>query len=256
MKQFERHDYLLSLLAERPVLSVAHAVHLSGASYATVRRDFDRLADQGLVERTRGGIRRKETPGMMPFSLRQVQHSAEKEKLARKAASLLCPGHVVMVDGGTTTFHLATCLPEFPLRVITNSMRLAAALDARRARHPGLEIFLSGGQLTPESGGLLVGRGAEHTLSQYHADITFLAVGGICEEGLYNTNEQVVEVEQKMIARADAVVVMADHTKIGRRSMCHVCALKEIDRLITDAYAKSAPFLSRLAKMSIAVDRV
>lgn len=256
MKQFERYDYLLSLLVERPVLSVAQAVQLSGASYATVRRDFDGLAEEGLVERVRGGIRRKESGGMLSFSLREARHSAEKAKLARAAAKQIKPGQVVMIDGGTTTFLLASCLPDVPLRIITNSMRLAAALDARRQRHAGLEIFLTGGFLHPESGGLLVGRGAEHTLAQYHADLAFLSVGGICEEGLFNTNESVVDVERQMIARADRTVVMTDHEKIGRRSMCHVCPLNDIDCVVTNQHPESRAFVAHLKKLSIEVECV
>jgi DeoR/GlpR family transcriptional regulator of sugar metabolism len=256
MKRYERYDYLLSLLVERPVLSVAQAVQLSGASYATVRRDFDGLAREGLVERVRGGVRRKESGGMLSFSLREARHSAEKARLARAAARRIKAGQVIMIDGGTTTFMLASCLPDVPMRVITNSMRLAAALDARRQRHAGLEVFLTGGFLHPESGGLLVGRGAEHTLSQYHADLAFLSVGGICEEGLFNTNESVVDVERQKIARADRAVVMTDHEKVGRRSMCLVCPLDEIDCVVTDQHADSRAFIAHLEKRGIEVECV
>lgn len=257
MMQRERHTRILAHLDAHEVLSVEHAVQLLGASPATVRRDFNALAGQRLVERTRGGVGRARPSmgGMLPFGWRKDQHPREKAALAREAVSMLKPSDVIMVDGGTSTFHLAEYLPDFPLRVITTSVRLAAVLGERRLAKAATEVFLTGGYLYPESS-LLIGPQAAATLAQYRANWAFLSVGGICEDGIYNTNEFVVESERTMIRNAERTVVLADHSKVGRRSMCRICGLDEIGLIITDDYPGARGALGALGEAGVQIKSV
>lgn len=254
MRQLERHQQILNHLTHNETLTLEDAIEMFQASPATLRRDFNRLAEQGRAERVRGGLRqlRPIDGDMVPFVLREVRQAREKAGIAAYAAGLLQPGNVVIVDGGTTTFFLSRHLPEIPLRVITNSLRLAATLEERRRHHSPLEIYLTGGYLYPHSG-LLVGPSSLTSLSQYHAHWAFLSVGGITTGGVSNTNELVVETERVMIANADRVAVLADHTKIGIHAMCHVCALEEIDVLITNAHPESHDALDRFREAGVDV---
>ncbi len=238
--QAGRHEKLLQFVSRRAFTSLHDAVEHLHASEATVRRDFARLAQQGLVERVRGGVRVLIASGdSAPFSIRQVQQSAQKHAIARVAAARIQPDQVLFIDGGTTTFHLVACLPDVPLRIITNSLRLASALEVLPPRRHVPQVFLTGGQLQRDAG-LLIGPAAHDSLARYHADWAFLSVSGIDESGIYNSQETVVDSERLMIANAQRTVVMADHSKLGRRSMCRVCSLDEIDLLITDSQASPA----------------
>jgi DeoR/GlpR family transcriptional regulator of sugar metabolism len=252
MNTQERREQIVRSLYQRGLTTVHRAVQLTGASPATIRRDFVTLAEQGIAQKVRGGLRLIESSGMTPFITRQVQFSREKELLAQHAAALLKAGDVVIIDGGTTTFHIGACLPPVPLRVITNSLRLASFLDEKSRHHAGLEVFLTGGFLYPHSG-LLVGPGAQNSLAQYYADWAFLSGGGITPDGLFNTTELVVETERRMIASADRVVVLADHSKIGKHAMCFVCPLKQIDYLITDQAPASASLLELFGQAGMQV---
>jgi DeoR/GlpR family transcriptional regulator of sugar metabolism len=252
MNTSERDDRILASLAEKNFLSVEEAAALTTSSLATVRRDFQRLSDARQMQRVRGGARPIRNEPMTPFALREVQYSREKEMLARAAAELFSPNDVLIIDGGTTTFHLGRCLPDIPLRIITNSLRLASVLDDQSRTHSGLEVYLTGGYLYPNSG-LLVGPGAQASLSQYHAQWALLSVGGVSEEGFFNTSEVVVETERRMIEHADRVIVLADHSKIDKRSMCQVCPLGEVDYLITDAYPATAAALRRLGDAGLQI---
>lgn len=232
--QQERLDRILALLEEKPFLTVTEAAEILAASPATIRRDFNLLAEQQRLERARGGVVRSRQPlgELPPFAVRQVRLTGEKAALARKAVELLAPHDVVMVDGGTTTFHLTTCLPGFPLQIITNSLRLASTLAEKSLGESPVETYLTGGYLYPQSG-LLVGPQAAKTLTQYHANWAFLSAGGVNEQGVFNAPEHVIEAERTMIEHADRVVVLADQTKIGARSMCWLCPLDRIHVLIT-----------------------
>lgn len=254
MIQQQRHARILSFLAENEFMSVEEAVELLNVSPATVRRDFNILAQDNLAERTRGGLRRARSASfsIMPFNLREIRHSNEKESLARKAASLLSPGDVLFVDGGTTTFQLSTCLPNFPLRIITNSLHLAMQMGEKRFGKSGIEIFLSGGYLYPQSG-QLIGPQAKFSLSQYHANWAFMSVSGITPDKIYYSNELLVETDQAMMSNADKVVILADHSKINNRAMYHLSAVSDVDFLITDKWPENDPILQQIREAGVEV---
>ncbi len=147
MNALQRHELVLMQLRERSFLSLQDVMQLTGASAATARRDAELLARRGLLRRAHGGVGQADPGTMLPFTLRQREHSSAKLHLARQAVTLLKPGEVLMIDGGSTTFHIGACLPSFPLRVITNSLHLATVLEERARTQPGLEVYLTGGCL-------------------------------------------------------------------------------------------------------------
>ncbi len=230
----QRLAALLKWLQEQEFISVAEACRRCDASPATIRRDFANLLAQGVAERHRGGVRRQQRDAlaMVPFAVREMKNSAEKSAIASEAVKLLKSGDAVFIDGGTSTLHLAQHLGQLPLRVITNSLRLAVALGEQRYDQAP-EVHVTGGWLLPRSG-LLIGPQARNTIVQYHAAWAFLSVGGIGTDGVSNTDAMVSEVDQAMITSADRVAVLADHTKLGIRSLCHVAPLSRINVLITD----------------------
>jgi DeoR/GlpR family transcriptional regulator of sugar metabolism len=71
-------------------------------------------------------------------------------------------------------------------------------------------------------------------MEDIHVHQTILSVGGITAKGLFNSNMLLVETERRMMSCADEVVVVADHTKIGRQALAFLCELSEIDALIID----------------------
>ena len=252
MNAHERHERIIQAVAQNKTISVRRAMDLTGASEITIRRDFTRLAENGSVERFHGGIGLPAGEKMSSFAFRQIRFSEEKAAIAKVAASLLQPGDTIFVDGGTTTCHLAACIPDIPLSIFTNSLRFVEAMESRRGLSSRQEIHLTGGLLYPKSG-LLIGPGVMQGLQQYYAKWAFISVGGVTDQGLYNTSERVVEAERSMIQHADQVVVLADHSKIGNYAMCSICGLDQVDTLITDADPKRSTLLPRLEKAGITV---
>ena len=71
-------------------------------------------------------------------------------------------------------------------------------------------------------------------LEDIHVQQTILSVGGLTARGLFNSNLLLVETERQMMRCADEVVVVADHTKIGRTALAWLCELSAIDTLMID----------------------
>ena len=248
MTQGQRHRNILDYLEQHGELIVEEACKLFDASPATIRRDFNEIVEEGLAEKTWGGIIKKLASGMdtmLPLSYRQEQYTFEKKKIAEKAASFVQDGDVVIIDGGTTTFQMAPFIANKKIRVITNSILIAYQIDKDKKTKQGAEVFLTGGMLYPDSG-LLIGPQTNVGIKNYNANIAFLSAGAVDESGPSNSNQMVVETEQAIIAQSDKVVLLADHSKLGKRNMCRVCDWSKIDFLISNKEETTSSILEDL----------
>lgn len=236
LHSLERRRHILELLKTESFLTVEQVQQALGSSPATTRRDFAELADQMMVVRGHGGIHRiDDAPvmGVVPYSRRQVTNPAGKERIAQKAAELLSPNDVVIIDGGTTTAPIARYISPL-VRIITNSLPLASALNEPLSdKSPIPEVNVTGGYLYPKSE-VLLGPQTVHALRQYHASWAFLGCHGITAEAIHNSNAMVVDTQQETIKRAENVAVLADSSKFDKPAMVRLCDLAEIDVVITD----------------------
>jgi DeoR/GlpR family transcriptional regulator of sugar metabolism len=154
----------------------------------------------------------------------------EKRKIARVAASRIHNGDAVLLDGGTTTLEVARLLVGRPLQIVTNSLPIANLF----ASSPETDLVILGGYVYPRTG-VALGPLTVRMMEDIHVQQTILSVGGITAKGLFNSNVLLVETERQMLRCADEVVVVADHTKIGRQALAFLCQLSAIDTLVVDA---------------------
>lgn len=238
MTQGHRQKLILDFLQNHDELIVEEACKLFDASPATIRRDFIELVKSKKVKKTWGGIIKNSISDTEDNSFLKAPDLNDpleetKKKIAEKAASFVKDGDVIIIDGGTTTFYMASFLANKKIRVITNSIIIAYQIDKDKKEKQGAEVILTGGILYPESG-LLVGPQANINIKQYNANWAFLSCGAFDEEGPSNSNQLVVETEQTIISQCKNVVLLADSSKYGKRHMCKLCGWDEIDFLVTN----------------------
>jgi len=205
-----------------------------GVSDMTIRRDLEALADQGLVAKVHGGatvIRpgSTEEPG---FAAKSVRNRAEKAAIAARAAELVRPGMAVALSAGTTTAELARRLVSVPeLTVVTNSVPVADVFFA--SSRPDQTVVLTGGVRTPSDA--LVGPVAVAAIRTFHLDLLFLGVHGMSERAGFTTpNLMEAETDRALVAAAERLVVLADHSKWDLLGISTIAALGEADVLVTD----------------------
>jgi DeoR family transcriptional regulator of aga operon len=248
MSRYERWNDLLSLLAGRGRLSVEEAAAELSVSAATIRRDFDELAQQQMLTRTRGGAVAHTVTYDLPLRYKSARRASDKQRIAAVAAGLVEPGAVVGVNGGTTTTEVARALATRAdlhadsgspaVTVVTNALNIAGELVVR----PHVKIVLTGGVALPQSYEL-VGPLAGGVFDQVTLDLAFLGVSGLdIERGATCGNEDEASINRQMAVRAERVVVVADGSKLGGRAFAKICDIGEIDVLVTDASADAAPF--------------
>jgi DeoR/GlpR family transcriptional regulator of sugar metabolism len=226
----ERQNRVADYLKKVEFASLDELARLVEASISTVRRDLDLLESQGVVRRTHGGARLVNAQAEeFLFSTRDVQQLPEKEAIAQACAGLVVPNQTVIVDAGTTCFHVARYLESKNPHIITNSLPVANLFAAA----PRLEVVVTGGVIYPKLG-VLVGPLAVAAFAQVHADFAVMSCGGITADGITNSHGLLIEIQRSMMQAAQRVILCVDHTKFGRFSISQLCGLDAIDTLITD----------------------
>lgn len=233
MQAEERQIRIAEYLQKVEFASLDELSELVDASSSTVRRDLTLLETKGAVRRTHGGARLLNPPTEeFIFAARDTHQLAEKEAIGRACAELIKPNQSLILDAGTTVYHVARYLePKLP-QIVTNSLPVANLFASANR----LEVVLSGGVIYPRLG-VLVGPLAVEAFSKIHADVAIMSAGGITPEGLTNSHGLLIEIQRAMIAGAQKIIVCLDHTKFGRRSVTLLSTLEPIDTVVTDAAA-------------------
>jgi DeoR/GlpR family transcriptional regulator of sugar metabolism len=203
------------------------------ASVSTVRRDVTLLEASGNVRRTHGGARivNPRTDEFV-FNSRDTHQLAEKEAIGRACAELIQPRQSVIVDAGTTCYHVARYLEPKRPQIITNSLPVANLFASASL----VEVVLSGGVLYPRLG-VLVGPLAVESFSSMHADVAIMSAGGITPDGLTNSHALLIDIQRAMMRAAGKVIFCLDHTKFGRKSISPLTPLQGSHTIVTDDQA-------------------
>ncbi|MFM7108414.1 MAG: DeoR/GlpR family DNA-binding transcription regulator [Planctomycetaceae bacterium] len=230
VQNHERRSRLLELIRVRGFASLEELVRALDVSESTVRRDLDALEEQGNARRTHGGVLYAGgLPRLGEFDERQTMHWDAKRAIAARAADVIADGETVLLDGGTTTYEVARLLVGRPLQVVTNSLPVAN-LFATESR---TDLVLLGGYVSPRTG-VCLGPYANELLGRLHVTTTVLSAAGIADEGLFNAHLLLAETEQAMLRAAGRVIVVADSSKFGHRSLTLVSTLDAIDVFVSD----------------------
>ena len=226
----ERRQRILDLVSTKGFATLADLALEIQVSESTVRRDLEFWHQQGNLKRTHGGAIFVGDGSSFPALEERIDAQLEEKRaIARAAVSRICDGDTVLLDGGTTTLEAARLLLGRSIQVVTNSLPIAALLAGSRET----DLVLLGGYIYPKTG-VALGPFTVRMMQDLHVHQTLLSVSGLTERGLFNSNLLLVETERAMMRCADEVVLLADHTKVGRPALAFLCEWSEIDLLVID----------------------
>jgi DeoR family fructose operon transcriptional repressor len=226
----DRRSRLLDMIRVRGFLSVDEIVRELAVSESTARRDLDTLEEQGVARRTHGGVLYAGGLAHAGDFGRQPAHWDAKRAIAARAVEDIADGETVLLDGGTTTYEVARLLVGRSLQVVTNSLPVANLFAAESQT----DLVLLGGYVSPRTG-VCLGPYANELLGRLHVTTTVLSAAGISAEGLFNAHLLLAETEQAMLRAAGRVIVVADSSKFGRKSLTLVAPLDAIDLIVSDS---------------------
>ena len=236
----QRHQRIIEILQENGVVRTTQLAEAMHVSTETIRKDLDALDTEGRLNKVHGGALPKASVSSpaapapepyVPFEARSARNFAPKQRIARAAMAYVHEGGSLALDDGTSGFAVTGVLKTsfHRLTVVTNSLKSAAALVDSR----DFTVILSGG-IVMADGYSCVSDFATLILEQLTIDVLFLTVSGITAAGLTDQRLEEIRIQQKMIASARKVVVLADSTKFGESSFVRVCGLEDVNVIITD----------------------
>ncbi|NGQ96721.1 DeoR/GlpR transcriptional regulator [Brevibacillus sp. SYP-B805] len=227
----ERHEKIVRLVNERGSIRVSELSEICNVTEETIRRDLDRLEQAGRLLRSHGGaVSILDQQPEVPYMEREITHMEEKKRIAQEAVKLIEAYDRIILDASTTAWYMASILPDIPLTVVTNSIKVAMELSGKEK----VEVISTGGVLAPRSLSF-VGPSAERSLDPYHVGKAFLSCKGIhLDRGISESNEMQALVKRKMIAIADRTYLLADYSKFGLQAFTYFAELHQIDEIITD----------------------
>jgi DeoR family ulaG and ulaABCDEF operon transcriptional repressor len=253
----ERWQVIRTMLTQQALVRITDVCHATGASEASVRRDFVRLAEIGSAIRVRGGLEAlpgsqtepSDAPSLATrsFEISRTLNVGAKRAIARAAVALCSDGDAIIINGGTTTYQMSEFLRARRLKVLTNSYPLAETL----IHNSQCRVALPGGEVYREQK-LIVSPFEEDAFQHYSASRMFMSAISIGPLGVIEGDPLIARAESKLLKRAEKLVVLADSSKFTPRGSLVVCPLSRISTVITDAEAPR-PALDMLSDAGVEV---
>jgi DeoR/GlpR family transcriptional regulator of sugar metabolism len=232
MKPGNRQSEIVALLrAMQTELRVDDLARMLEVSALTVRRDLEQLAADGMIIRTHGGCIAAGRAALESEYHSKVAHNFSlKQAVGRAAAEEVQPGSVLLVNDGSTTYHVAAHLEhKVPLTVYTNSIAMITDLG----RIPGIALYILGGRYNSELYSLQ-GSLTEQILESQQFDLCFIGADTVTPEGqcMVVTPEE-ASLTRAMLRRARRRVLLADHMKCGTGGYFAYGTLRDFNLWIT-----------------------
>jgi len=229
----QRQATIRQLVYQQGQVTVAELCEHLKVSEATIRRDLDELAAKRILHRTHGGAVRLDSNVSEPPIMQRMHEQAQaKHCIGQAAAGLIADGQTVFMGSGSTVLSVAQHLQDRrKLTVISNSLPVINLL----ADAPGITLIVPGGLLR-QSEQSFIGHLTEQAISQLRADKVIMGIQALdVEQGLTSDYLPEIVTDRAILKISPQVILVADHTKLGRVAPSFVAPVAAVHTLVTDA---------------------
>ncbi len=201
-------------------------------SLMTIHRDLEKLEDEGLIVRTRGGAMPASQSNGTEAKLetRMQSNVRAKRQMAKKALTLIDEGSAVFFDAGTSNMALVQALPDIDLNIFTTGPNIAMELS--RLTNP--TIHMCGGTLN-RSNQAVSGVSTISMLEDINIATAFIGVSGYTPEGGFTCGkEEEMLVKRLVMKKAARKVILMDSSKYGKILPYTFGDVEDADYVISD----------------------
>ena len=248
MLAVERRKMILEKVHAEKKVIVSELSKEFDVSEETIRRDLDKLADEGHVIKSYGGAVINEIGSIdLPFNVRWKSNSVGKQKIADLVSREIKDGEHIFLDASTTAVFIAKNIKQKKhLTVITNSIENLLELSDVS----GWDIISTGGLLKAGSMSLL-GKRATESIERYNADKVFLSCKGVdILKGVTEGKDETAAIKQNMLDAAKKIYLTVDSSKFDKVAFSTICPLNRIDVVVTDK-RPDAKWMEAFKKLNI-----
>ena len=245
----ERRSKIVELVNERQQITTSELSSMFRASLVTIRNDLNALSEKRLLVKTHGGavscssVKNLEIPAVSKY----VENTGIKEKMGKVAASMINDNDIIILDSGSTVFEVAKHITAHNVTVITNDLKTAYYL----AENTKVKLMICGGTVVPNLF-TVTGHAVYEMIKNLHVDKLFIGCDAVSfDKGVTDRSVEEVPIKRAMISSADEVVLISDHSKIGRKMFSTVCTLDDVDKWVVDKMISSPPYIDVERKFNL-----
>ena len=231
MFAIERIRIIKNCLIKDQKVSVAKLSELLNVTEVTVRRDLEKLENEGFLKRTHGGA------VLMDYFDETIWDENEEikdillyQEIADTAVHLVNDGDAIMLTNGSVNAFIAKALSSRNnLTIVTNDLSIAAAF----AHITTNNLILLGGDLEENA---VYGQMTIDNLRNFSFDHIFIEIDGLSETvGITVSSTKKATLIQQSIKQAESVTAVCLSKFFGSKSLYRVGNLNIVNRILTDS---------------------
>lgn len=207
----ERRTRIMQELTRQSTVTIRDLTEKLGVTRETVRKDIERLSEEGRLNQVRGGAVRV-MDWEPPLADRLQANNLGKSIIADYLVDLIPDGASVIVDSGSTTLMVSEQLARThnDLTIYTNDLKIALTFGPSAK-----EVILLGGRMDPRENAVFGIEAIEH-LQKYRADFALIGVAGLSADSLVTDfSRETAVLREKMMSVSAKSYILADSSKFG-----------------------------------------
>lgn len=231
MLKEERLLKIINKLKLNESVSISKLANSFEVSKSTIRRDLDELEEDGYVKRTHGGaVLVEKFNNEYNFNKKREENFAEKNAIAKYAASLVEEGDIIAINSSTLTYLMIDHLTVEKLKIVTNSLDVLNQVSDTK----NYDVSVLGGDYF-HSARTIEGPITEKQIRKMHFDKSFLGVNGISLDLGLSTGSS-IEASSKiaMIECSEEAYFLSESKKFDKDSFYKIADFEDVSMIITD----------------------
>ncbi len=232
MAQKERLARIRHTIKQEKKVSVAELSNEHAVTEETIRRDLEKLENEGLITRTFGGavLNMEKITENIDYLRRAQTNREAKVIIGQLAAEEISAQMTIGADASSTVMEAIAFLQDrSDVTVLTNSVKIIRELD-----QASINIISTGGIVNRKTFSMQ-GNIVRRVLNDYYVEVVLISCKALeIDGGVFDSNDEEAELKKALISRGQKVILLVDHTKLNKVAFVKVLDLDQLDMVITD----------------------
>jgi DeoR/GlpR family transcriptional regulator of sugar metabolism len=228
----QRIEIIKDMMKKHKSINISMLTEVLNVSDVTVRKDLEKLQEEGFLKKTFGGAILIEESSHDAPKQDSIEHSSAKELISQLAATQIQKGDTIFLGSGSTCYLLSQKLKEMKdITVVTNNVNALNELVPHIQR-----VFFVGGEIVYQD--RMISTSSERVDEYFkgiYVDKAFTSVTGIDLMAGLTVNHAISSYIFKKIQEISATwTLLVDEHKFGKRGLYQVATIDSPDCIITN----------------------
>lgn len=236
----ERLAKVREVLLEYKHVDISTLSSILSVSEATIRRDLEKLEDEGFLTKTHGGaVINEEVDQEVVLSFIDDPYVEEKKQIAVIASQMVINGDVIFLGAGTTCQLIAKHIKDRKqLTVVTNNINIILELYACT----NINLLVLGGNVQAFGNSISTsGQFSKKMLEGIFVSKAFFTVNGISiEHGYTLSSVELAEIYNIILKNAGETIIVVDYSKFDKRAFVQLGNIDLVKKVVTNAQVSLA----------------